>query len=78
MSWAGRRLPDGSTSILAGGPLSFLCQPDGEVIGRVDYSPTVYYSWSFRNSQGNVVTFGSTKYQAVKLYVTVFLGKDAF
>lgn len=31
-------------------PFSFLCQLDGEIIGRVDYSPTVYYSWSFRNS----------------------------
>lgn len=54
-------------------PFSFLCQLDGEIIGRVDYSPTVYYSWSFRNSQGNVVTFGSTKYQAVKAYVSIFL-----
>lgn len=54
-------------------PFSFLCQLDGVLIGMVVYSPTVYYSWSFRNSQGNVVTFGSTKYQAVKAYVSIFL-----
>lgn len=54
-------------------PFSFLCQLDGALIGVVVYSPTVYYSWSFRNAQGNVMTFGSTKYQAVKNYVSFFL-----
>lgn len=54
-------------------PFSYRCQLDGEIIGTVAYSPSVYHSWSFRNTQGNVVTYGSTKYQAVKAYVSIFL-----
>lgn len=57
-------------------PFSYRCQLDGETIGTVAYSPSVYHSWCFRNVQGNVVTYGSTKYQAVKRYVTIFMGME--
>lgn len=59
-------------------PFSYRCQLDGEIIGTVAYSPSVYHSWSFRNTQGNVVTYGSTKYQAVKLYVAFYMGMEGF
>lgn len=54
-------------------PFSFLCQLDGALIGVVIYSPAVCYSWTFCNAGGTVRTFGSTKYQAVKNYVSFFL-----
>lgn len=59
-------------------PFSFYCVLDGQRIGKVDYSPSDFYSWIFTNSQGNVQTFGSTKFQAVKLYVSNFLGAPVF
>jgi len=52
---------------------SFYCVLDGQRIGKLDYSPSPFYSWTFTNTQGNVQTFGSTKFQAVKLYVSNFL-----
>ena len=53
---------------------SYYCVLDGKRIGKVDFSPSAFYSWIFTNSQGNVQTYGSTKFQAVKLYVSYFLG----
>lgn len=58
-------------------PFSFFCRLDGKPIGMVIYSPAVCYSWTFCNAGGTVRTFGSTKYQAVKNYVTLFLQKEA-
>lgn len=52
---------------------SYYCVLDGQRIGKVDYSPSSFYSWIFTNTQGNIQTFGSTKFQAVKLYVSNFL-----
>lgn len=52
---------------------SYYCVLDGQRIGKVDYSPSDLYSWIFTNSHGNVQTYGSTKFQAVKLYVSNFL-----
>lgn len=57
-------------------PFSFYCVLDGKRIGKVYYSPSEYFSWIFTNSQGNVQTFGSTKFQAAKLYVSNFLGSS--
>lgn len=58
-------------------PFSFLCLLDGDLIGKVDYSPAMYYSWIFRNAGEDVVTFGSTKYQAVKAYISLLGGIDS-
>ena len=52
-------------------PFSFLCLLDGDLIGKVDYSSAMSYSWIFRNDQEDTVTFGSTKYQAVKAYISL-------
>ena len=52
---------------------NYYCVLDGQRIGKLDYSPSSFYSWIFTNTQGNVQTFGSTKFQAVKLYVSNFL-----
>ena len=55
-------------------PFSFYAVLDGKRIGKVDYSPSKIYSWIFTNSQGNIQTFGSTKFHAVKLYLSHFGG----
>lgn len=55
---------------------TFHCFLNGKQIGKVYYVPSVYFSWVFCNLERNIQTFGSTKYQAVKLYVTVFLQKE--
>ena len=54
-------------------PFSFYCVLDGKRIGKVAYSPTRFYSWVFTSSQGNVHTFGTTKFEAAKVYVSQFM-----
>jgi len=51
---------------------SYYCVLGKKRIGRVFYSPTDFYSWVFRPTDGNVETFGSTKLQAVKAYLSIF------
>lgn len=48
---------------------TYQCLLDGVLIGTVIYSPTAFYSWIFQNPGKNVWTFGTTKYQATKLYL---------
>ena len=51
---------------------SFFCFVNGDCIGKVFYSPCVYFSWVFSNLLGDVQTYGSTKIQAVRFYLSNF------
>ena len=55
---------------------SYYAVLDGKRIGKVDYSPSKTHSWMFTNSKGDVQTFGSNKFLAVKNYITHFLGVE--
>lgn len=48
---------------------TYRCLLDGDLIGTVFYSPTAFYSWIFQNPRKDIWTFGTTKYQATKLYL---------
>lgn len=57
---------------------TYRCLLDGVLIGTVFYSPTAFYSWIFQNPRKDIWTFGTTKYQAVKTYMTFSQQKEAF
>ena len=55
---------------------SFYAVLDGKRIGIVDYSPCTNHSWTFTNSKGDIQSFGSNKFLAVKNYLNLFMGAD--
>lgn len=46
---------------------------DGALIGVVRYTPKAPGTWTFRSIREKTETYGSTKAQAVKVYIEKFL-----